>query len=193
MSKARLSYRKIVFIYKIYMVQVIIASQNPVKIDAVTMWFMKMFPEENFLFHWISVSSDIGDQPMNEEETLIWATNRAKNAKIDSPDADYRVGIEWGIHMQWEDMLAFAWIVIFGKDKQGKARSSTLVVPKKAAVLVQQGMELGHADDIVFGRNNSKQQNGAVGILTGDVITRTEYYIEPIILALIPFRNKELY
>lgn len=90
-------------------------------------------------------------------------------------------------------MLAFAWIVIFGKNKQGKARSSTLVVPKKAAVLVQQGMELGHADDIIFGRNNSKQQNGAVGILTGDVITRTVYYVDTVVLALIPFKNQELY
>jgi non-canonical (house-cleaning) NTP pyrophosphatase len=40
-------------------------------------------------------------------------------------------------------------------------------------VLVESGKELGDADDIVFGKSNSKQQNGAVGILTHDIITRT--------------------
>lgn len=175
------------------MPQVIIASQNPVKIQAVQDGFAKMFPEGIFSFQWVGVSSDIGDQPMSEEETLLWATNRAKNAQKVSPDADYRVGIEWGIHMQGSDMLAFAWIVILGKHKQGKSRSATLVLPQKVAALVQQGMELGHADDVVFWRNNSKQENGGVGLLTGDVITRSAYYIDPMILALIPFKNTELY
>jgi non-canonical (house-cleaning) NTP pyrophosphatase len=59
--------------------------------------------------------------------------------------------------------------------------------------LIDQGMELGEADDVVFGRNNSKQKNGAVGILTGDVVTRTSYYVEAVCLALIPFRNWKLY
>jgi non-canonical (house-cleaning) NTP pyrophosphatase len=54
-------------------------------------------------------------------------------------------------------------------------------------------MELGHADDIVFGRNNSKQQTGAVGILTREVITRAEYYSHGGVLALIPSLNPGLY
>ncbi|MEA2092741.1 MAG: DUF84 family protein, partial [Patescibacteria group bacterium] len=55
------------------------------------------------------------------------------------------------------------------------------------------GKELGEADDIVFQRNNSKQENGAVGILTGDVVDRTKCYTEAVILALIPFKNVNLY
>ncbi len=46
---------------------------------------------------------------------------------------------------------------------------------------------------MVFGRTNSKQGNGAVGLLTGDVIDRAAYYVHAVILALIPFRNPELY
>ncbi|MEA2092675.1 MAG: DUF84 family protein, partial [Patescibacteria group bacterium] len=53
--------------------------------------------------------------------------------------------------------------------------------------LIKEGKELGEADDIVFQRNNSKQENGAVGILTGDVVDRTKCYTEAVILALIPF------
>jgi non-canonical (house-cleaning) NTP pyrophosphatase len=36
----------------------------------------------------------------------------------------------------------------------------------------EENKELGEADDIVFGITNSKQANGAVCILTGDILTR---------------------
>jgi non-canonical (house-cleaning) NTP pyrophosphatase len=38
-----------------------------------------------------------------------------------------------------------------------------------------------------------KQANGAIGILTGDVIDRTELYQHAVILALVPFKNDGLY
>lgn len=56
-----------------------------------------------------------------------------------------------------------------------------------------EGKELGEADDLVFGQTNSKQANGAVGILTDNVLTRTTFYEPAVILALIPFKNPELY
>jgi non-canonical (house-cleaning) NTP pyrophosphatase len=59
--------------------------------------------------------------------------------------------------------------------------------------LIKEGKELGEADDIVFQKENSKQKTGAVGLLTGNVLDRTSYYKEAIILALIPFKNKDLY
>jgi non-canonical (house-cleaning) NTP pyrophosphatase len=52
---------------------------------------------------------------------------------------------------------------------------------------------LGEADDRVFSRKNSKQSNGAIGILTNDAIDRTELYIPAVIFALIPFKNPDLY
>jgi len=77
--------------------------------------------------------------------------------------------------------------------KIGKGKTGSFFLPQKVAELVRQGMELGEADDIVFGKKNSKQANGAIGILTDDVITRTTYYVPAIIMALIPFKNEELY
>ena len=46
--------------------------------------------------------------------------------------------------------------------------------------------------DMPLGRSNSKQGNGAVGILTADVIDRTHYYEHAVILALVPFKNTAL-
>jgi non-canonical (house-cleaning) NTP pyrophosphatase len=54
-------------------------------------------------------------------------------------------------------------------------------------------MELGDADDLVFARQNSKQKNGAVGLLTADAIDRLELYIPAVIFALIPFKNPLLF
>lgn len=91
-------------------------------------------------------------------------------------------------------MGAFAWMVI--KSKEGKislGKTASFILPKKIIELVKQGKELGEADDIVFGQTNSKQANGTVGNLTDNVLTRTTYYVEGIILALIPFKKPELY
>ena len=70
---------------------------------------------------------------------------------------------------------------------------TSFYLPPQVAELVRQGVELGEADDIVFGQSNSKQASGAVGLLTGDVIDRAGLYEGAVILALIPFKNRQLY
>lgn len=75
----------------------------------------------------------------------------------------------------------------------GKGKSGTFFLPQKVTALIQQGKELGDADDIVFNQSNSKQKSGSVGILTHDVITRRTFYIDAVIFALIPFKNPNLY
>lgn len=172
----------------------IIWSKNPVKINSVKWGFDKMLSWE-FLFTWISVESWVTDQPMTNEDTLLWAKNRAENAKSITPEADFRVWIEWWSEIIWNDMQAFAWIVILSKhcDIIWKSRTSTFFLPKQIADLIKEWKELWEADDIVFGQVNSKQNSWAVGILTWDCIDRTKYYQEAVILWLIPFKNIDLY
>ncbi len=175
------------------MKKVIIASRNPVKIQAVQNGFEKMFPNQEFNFIGVSVPSNVPDQPYSNDETFLGAKNRADNAFIEIKDADFHIGIEGGIEHIENEMEAFAWVVVKSAGKYGKARTGTFVFPKQVVELIKEGRELGEADDIVFQRSNSKQKNGAVGILTGDVIDRTKYYTEAVILALIPFKNVDLY
>lgn len=175
------------------MKKVIIASKNPVKIQAVKNGFGKMFPAQEFEFIGVSVPSNVADQPLSNNETFLGAKNRADNSSTEIKNADYYVGIEGGIEYFENEMEAFAWVVIKSADKYGKAKTATFFLPKEVVKLIQDGKELGEADDIVFKRQNSKQENGAVGILTGDVINRTSYYTEAVILALIAFKNVDLY
>lgn len=176
------------------MKKVIVASTNPVKINTTEIGFKKMFPEINFSFEGVAAESGVSAQPMSEEETLRGATNRAENAKGIAPNADYWVGIEGGLEEINSGTEAFAWVVVISKDGLiGRGKTGSYFLPEKIVELIKEGKELGEADDIVFGRVNSKQSNGSVGILTGDVLTRTTYYEPAVILALIPFKNPDLY
>jgi inosine/xanthosine triphosphatase len=175
------------------MKKVIIASKNPVKIQSVKNGFEKMFLDQDFEFIGVSTPSGVADQPISNSETFLGAKNRANTIFGKFKDADFHVGIEGGIEQFENEMEAFAWIFILSKDKYGKARTGTFFLPNEVVNLIKEGKELGDADDIVFNRRNSKQESGAVGILTGDVIDRTKYYTEAVILALIPFKNVDLY
>jgi inosine/xanthosine triphosphatase len=174
--------------------KIIVASKNPVKVDAVSRGFGRMFAGERFEVEGISVPSGVSDQPKGDEETLEGALRRLENACRERPDADFYAGIEGGIEERGQEMGVFAWIVVKSKDGRiGKGRAGTFFLPSKMAELIRQGKELGEVDDIIFGRTNSKHQNGTIGALTSNVIDRTEYYVHPVVLAIIPFKNEELY
>lgn len=171
----------------------IVASHNPVKMRAVALAFQAMFPEEKFEIKTVSVPSEVSDQPCSDEETVTGAANRAHHAARLFPRADYWVGIEGGIAEQGSDMAAFAWVFILSPNQTGRSRTGTFFLPAAVADLVRQGKELGQADDLVFRTENSKQENGAIGLLTGNLVDRTRLYEQAVLLALIPFRNPVLY
>lgn len=174
------------------LVKVLVASTNPVKIESVKLAFTKMYPDIDFIFKGVSVPSGVSNQPLGEKETLRGARNRVNNlSKLNQ--AGYFIGIEGGSKRVGKGMETFAWVVIKSENKISKSRTSSFFLPKKIIQLINQGIELGEADDIVFHRKNSKQSNGAIGILTNDVITRTSYYEQAVIMALIPFKNIKLY
>lgn len=92
------------------------------------------------------------------------------------------------------DLFCFAYIVVQDRDgKEGRAKTATLMLPGRVRDLVEDGVELGTATDMVFARHNSKQGSGCVGSLTRDVVTRETYYERPCVLALVPFMNEELF
>jgi inosine/xanthosine triphosphatase len=174
--------------------KVLVASQNPVKLNAVKRGFEQMFPGEDFEVVGASISSGVSDQPMGDKETYQGAYNRSTSARSHEIDADYYVGIEGGIHDAELGMQCFAWMVVQNKaGRCGHARAAGFILPEAMAELVRGGEELGMAHDMISNRHNSKQEGGCVGMLTGERISREEFYVHPMVLALIPFANEELY
>lgn len=172
--------------------KVVVASKNPVKVNAVLNSFHQFF-SDGVNATGVSVSSGVSDQPMTEDETRQGAINRVTGAKELNPGADFYVGIEGGVERVGNRLFAFAWIAVSNGDFDSLSRTATFELPPEVSRLIFEGMELGDADDLVFKKNNSKQQNGAVGLLTQDLLTRQKLYEQAMLLAMIPYMNKELY
>ncbi len=172
------------------MPRVIVASNNPVKQEAVRRAFARLFPQQIWEVQGVAVPSGVREQPLSDAETLQGARQRAQAARKAAPKADYWVGIEGGVQPDGDDLLSFAWVVVLdAQGRVGRARSGTFLLPPPVVRLVRQGYELGIADDMVFGQANSKQKMGAVGLLSGGVIDRTALYEHAIVLALLPFKH----
>ena len=171
--------------------QVVIASRNPVKANATRQAFAAQFPDQAIDVHAVHVDSGVGDQPDSDATTRAGARNRAIRASDALPNADYCVGLEGGIEILDDQLLAFAWMAIKGASGDiSEARSTTLPLPPAVKALVDQGMELGEANDRVFATVNSKQGGGAYGLLTDGLYTRESIYTQTLIIALIPFVNR---
>jgi len=173
--------------------RVVVASKNPVKVQTSLEAFQMFFPDEEFEVEGLSVSSNVSKQPLSDEETLRGAINRVDAVFHHVQNADFWVGIEGGVEEKGGEMEAFAWVVVRSRTTVGKGKTATFLLPKPVIKLIREGKELGEADDIIFHTTNSKQGTGAVGLLTGNVINRTELYRSAAILALIPFKNTDLY
>ncbi|HEV2131174.1 MAG TPA: inosine/xanthosine triphosphatase [Longimicrobiaceae bacterium] len=132
-------------------------------------------------------------QPFGDAETLQGARNRAWAATRLHPDAHFCVGIEGGVAEVDGEMLSFSWVCIVSGTIEGKSRTAAFLLPAAVAALVRQGAELSAACDFVFQRANTSRSEGAVGLLTGGVIDRTLLYEPAVVLALVPFRNRDLF
>lgn len=173
--------------------RVIVGSQNPVKVGCTREAFTQAFGIVGVV-EGVDALSNIPAQPRSEEETLLGAKNRVSHAKTLVPDADYWVGIEGGVDEDPQGMYAFAWIYVLHRSgKSSQSKTGTFYLPPKVVALIREGMELGHADDLVFQSQNSKQKGGSVGLLTQGIITREAYYQQAMVLALIPFLHESLY
>lgn len=94
------------------------------------------------------------------------------------------------------DLLASEGVQTYFGDRKpiyGCAKTGTFPIPPRVAELVEQGMELGHANDEIFKTRESRSGLGAVGILTDGLIDRSAYYEHALIQAFIPWIRPDVY
>ena len=173
-----------------------VGSKNQAKIEAVEE-ILKDYP--NFIGAEIiskDVSSDVADQPKSLDETIKGAMNRAKNA---FDDCEYSFGLESGLMAVPETKtgyMDFTACAIYDGKKFHLGLSSAFEYPIKITKYV-----LENNDNIsnAFNKlgltksNNLGSEEGAIGILTRNRLTRKSYTKEAIRTALIHLENKELY
>ncbi|KAA0146702.1 hypothetical protein FNF27_04581 [Cafeteria roenbergensis] len=182
---------------------IVAGSKNPVKVDAVRQAFALGFPGREIVVTGVAAESGVPDQPMGDSETRLGAYNRAKRASelaaTAGSEPHFAVGLEGGVlDEEWAEpgaaskskrLSCMAWMAILhtASGTWGAARTGCFALPEAVADLVRSGVELGIADDRVFGRSNSKHGSGAVGLLTRGLIDRTQYYVHALSLAMCPF------
>jgi len=59
--------------------------------------------------------------------------------------------------------------------------------------LINKGVELDKANDMITGKENTKQDNGYFGIISDNLITREKGYIDAVIMALARFKKPEIF
>jgi inosine/xanthosine triphosphatase len=176
------------------MKKIIVASLNPVKIEAASLAFNQVFPGEQLNIQGVAAQSGVSDQPLSDEETYLGALTRIQFAKDLIKDVDFYIAFEGGAEDIDGVLEEFAWIVVSDGDRVSHSRSASFSAPAALRDLViDKGLEMGEAADIIFNDKNIKQKMGAVGCLSKGLVNRTDLYVQPTILALIPFISPDLY
>ncbi|HDS1151983.1 TPA: inosine/xanthosine triphosphatase [Pluralibacter gergoviae] len=165
--------------------QIISATTNPAKIQAILQAFSQIFGEGSCHIDPISVESGVPEQPFGSEETRAGARNRLHHARQLRPDADFWVAIEAGI----DDDSTFSWVVIESREQRGEARSATLPLPEKILAAVRDGEALGPVMSRYTGIEEIGRKGGAIGVFTAGSLTRASVYYQAVIMALSPFHN----
>lgn len=171
--------------------KILIGTKNPGKIEGAKEALKNYF--DSFDIEGIPVSSDVSEEPVNEE-IYEGARNRVDNlikyALENDIDTEYFLGIESGI-----TNLLGKWVIIniaVIKDKNGYeswGTSSAFPVPDK---YVQEiiSTDLGKVMDRIFEQNDLRSSKGGISFVTNGIINRIDLTKEAFIMALTQHTNK---
>jgi inosine/xanthosine triphosphatase len=153
-----------------------IGSKNYAKVEAVKTIF------HDYQVIGKSVPSNVSEQPLSDEETIVGAINRAKNA-LEAGDSHLGIGLEGGVMELTSGMYVCNWGALV--DRTGAiytAGGARIKLPDEIALQLRQGKELGPVMDDFSKRKNVRQLQGAVGILTSGSLNRKEMFEHVVLL-----------
>lgn len=177
-----------------------VGSQNPPKLRAVKLAFEQVYGGEDIRVHGFSVPSGVRDHPLDRDETIAGAKNRAVAVAGVMPQADYLVGLEGGLEFvadggsaggEWFEQC---WAVVLDSfGKAGKARSVGMVVPPELVNQFLHGGDLNRAMENLTGQKDIGKREGYVGYASNGVLPRDRSYVPAVVAALVPFLHPELF
>lgn len=172
--------------------KIIVASENPGKIEGAKLAFAEYFKE--FEIEGIKANSDVSEQPVNDE-IYEGAINRVKNvrkiAEEQGNEADFYVAVESGITNKLGEWTILNIAVI--EDKAGFKSwgvSAGFPVPEKYVEEII-NTDLGKVMDRIFNETELRAGKGGINLLTKGKITRIDQTKQAFIMALTQFINEE--
>lgn len=157
------------------MMKVGIGTTNKAKVGAVLSVMTKYF-HDILTFEHISVDSGVSAQPMSTEETRKGSINRSRNA-LAQTGANLAFGLEGGVTMIDDIMYLCNWgSLALENGKVFTAAGAQIPLPKEIADQILAGRELGPVMDDFIHQLDTRQNSGAIGILTDGMIDRKEMF-----------------
>lgn len=169
-------------------------TKNPGKIEGARQAFEKYF--DNVEMEGISVSSEVSDQPLNEE-IIKGAKNRVKNLKEyavkNDIKADFYISSEAGITNYLEEWIDINVVVVESSDGvQSVGTSQGFPIPEKYMDEIK-ATELGKVMDKIWGIDASGKGKGGISILTKNEISRIDLTRNAFIMALTKHINGDVW
>jgi len=173
-----------------------IGTVNPTKIAAVKEAFSLYKEFSNVKFIPIKVHSKVSDQPIKLKDTIKGARNRAKDS---FKNCDYSIGLESGLFKIKEANTGYMDIciaVIYDGKRYYMGFGPALEFPK---LVIRDILEKGmNSTDSFYHRGYTTKKNvgyeeGIIGVLSRNILSRKEYHKYSIIMALVQLINKRMY
>ncbi len=164
--------------------RIALGSQHPAKVAAATAVLRRVFPDAEIIT--LDVESGVRRSPVSPGETIQGALARARRAR-EHADADLGVGIEDGIEDTDHGTFLGSWAAVVDRSgRSGLGGGMRIALPPDLAEEARQGGDLGR---LVRARAAPRDIDtlGAIGWLTGGLVTREEAHRQAIAAALVPF------
>ncbi|HVS82707.1 MAG TPA: inosine/xanthosine triphosphatase [Pyrinomonadaceae bacterium] len=149
-----------------------------------------------------SVQTGAPAMPLTDWELMSGARQRALAVRDilvqQKLEADLYVGLEGGFHSisvdgEWHTFLR-GWAFVTDGERGSFGMSPSISVPEAIVKDVIQGkQELGIVIDEVAGARDVRSRQGAWGVLSRDLLTRSMSFEAALIAAFAPFYNSTLY
>jgi len=147
------------------------------------------------------VKTDAPLMPLTDWELMIGARQRAQAVRKilleQKLSADLYVGLEGGFHSislegEWHTFLR-GWAFVTDGERGSFGMSPSIEVPDSIVKEVVTGRELGIVIDEVAGMRDVRSKQGAWGVLSRDLLTRSDSFEAALLAAFAPFYNAKLY
>lgn len=122
------------------------------------------------------VPSSVSPQPLSDKETKEGALNRARGA-LQHPKCNIGIGLEGGVDKLESQWFVCNWGALVDTDGiEIVSSGARFLLPTAVSDELVKGKELGTVMDELAGKKNIGQSEGAVGIFTNGLVTRSEMY-----------------
>lgn len=174
--------------------KVLIGTKNSGKIEGAKKAFERYF--EGVEIIGVPVSSEVGDQPLNEE-ICLGARNRVKNlkkyAKENNIEVDYYIAVESGItNSLGAYMIINVAVIEDSNGLESVGTASGFPVPDKYVDEII-NTDLGTVMDRIFNEKNLNVGKGGISFLTHNAVSRIDLTEQAFIMALVKFINDDIW